>query len=223
VISALTFDGWGALIDVKAGVRAYVAEVLSRPMPSRYQQTDARPTVSVDDWLREFWRRERELRTPFRARREHLVRAFDATMVHYGLEAFLDNGPGLARLYAEWAPRPGASSLLRRLARRYRLGLVLDADADTAAAALGNLAAPFSLVVTSEEVSAYKPDASLFTTALARLGLPPSDVAHLAADEELDLAPARAIGMRAAHISDDAGLRQSCEALIAGDQSVLDL
>ena len=223
MISALTFDGWGALVDVAGGVRSYVTEVLSRPMPSRYQQADERPTVTVDNWLREFWRLERELRTPFRPRREHLVRAFDATMVHFGLEAFLDNGPGLARRYGEWAPRPGASSLLRRLARRYRLGLIVDADADTTAALLGNLAAPFSLVVASEDLAAYKPDAALFTAALTRLGLPAGDVAHVAADESLDLQPARALGMRSAHISDDASLARLSEALIAGDQSVLDL
>jgi 2-haloacid dehalogenase len=189
-VKALTFDGWGALVDWEAGVRAFVGELLARPKTSEVQ----RPTV--DEWMGRWQRVRRQMLRPYRPWRDVLGRSYDATMQLFSLEAFVDEGPALARRVAQLEPRAGAPSVLRKLAKKYRLALVANPDREALAETLGRLQAPFSSVVTAEDVKAYKPEPRLFALALERLGLPAGEVTHVATSEDEDARPARALGMR---------------------------
>ena len=190
-MKAITFDGWGALVDWRAGAAEFVGALLARPHTSDV----ARPPV--DEWLARWQRIRGKLLTPYRPWRELLVRSFDATMQHFGLEAFVDDGPGLARHLAAMEPRPEAKTALRKLAKKYRLAIVSNPDRETLAEVMGRIQAPISSVVTAEDVKAYKPDGKIFRLALERLGLPAGEVMHVAADLVEDIEPARAAGMRA--------------------------
>ena len=204
-LRAITFDCYGTLIDWEAGIRAFVAPILGRAMPSRREQADARPQVTPEAWLERWERIQFAMLKPWRPYREILQRSYDATMAHFGLEAFVDDGPGLARSVAEWRPFPDTTRALRRLARRYRLAIVSNIDRDLLAATMGHLQAPFSSLVTAEDARAYKPDPKPLALALERLALPAHEVLHAGFGWRYDLAPARALGMRTAFVNRSGG------------------
>ncbi len=202
-VKAVTFDCYGSLVDWEAGVRDFVARLLSRPTTN----PAARP--SPDDWMVKWQRIRRQLLRPYRPWRELLVRSYDATMQQLDLEAFVDEGPALARHLASLEPRPEARAILKRLAKKYRLALVANPDHESLAQCVGRLQAPFSSVVTADEVKAYKPDPKLFSLLLERLRLAASEVLHVAVSVEEELVPARSLGIQTALIgvaSSDADL-----------------
>ncbi len=189
-MKAITFDGWGSLLDWEAGARAFVTALLARP----YTSDVARPTV--EEWMARWQRIRRQMLRPYRPWRELLIRSYDATMQLFGIEAFVDDGPALARHLEALEPRADAKATLRKLAKKYRLAIVSNPDREALAETLGRLQAPFSSVVAAEDVKAYKPDAKIFSLALERLGLPASEVMHVAGSVEEDVTAARAAGIR---------------------------
>ena len=204
-MKALSFDCWGSLVDWEAGARTFVAALLARPTTSEVK----RP--SIEEWLARWQRIRRQMLRPYRPWRELLTRSYDATMQVFGLEAFVDDGPLLVRHLASLEPRPDARVALRKLGRKYRLAIASNADRESLAEALGRLQAPFSSVVTAEDVKAYKPDPKLLGLVLERLGLPASEVMHVAASAEEDGAAAEALGMRTALIGEGATLTELAE------------
>jgi 2-haloacid dehalogenase len=183
---AITFDCYGTLVDWQAGLGDYV-----RPILRQSSQRD----ITAEAWVERWERIQQQLLVPYRSYREILARSYDATMQHFGIEAFVDAGAGLARSVADWKPFPDATRALRRLAKRRRLAIVSNIDRDLLADTLGRLQAPFSCLVTAEDAHAYKPDLRPFQLALERLQLPPSQILHVAFSERYDLAPARTLGL----------------------------
>ncbi len=107
--------------------------------------------------------------------------------------------PGAAAALAarggEWQPWPEAPALRAGLRDR---GLKL-AVATNCSVPLGNQAAarvgvPFDAVITSEETGFYKPRAEVYQAALARLGLPASQVLFVAGSAS-DVPGAAGVGM----------------------------
>ena len=196
-MKALTFDCFGALVDWEAGVHGFVAALLKRP----YTSEIARPTP--EEWMQRWQRIRRQMARPYRPWRELLVRSYDAAMQYFGIEAFVDDGPALARHVAALEPRAEAKAALRRWGKQLRLAIVANPDRESLAEALGRLQAPFSSVVTAEDVKAYKPDPKPFALVLERLGLPAHEVMHVSASADEDAQPARALGMRTALIGVD--------------------
>jgi 2-haloacid dehalogenase len=200
-LKAITFDCYGTLVDWEAGIRGYVAPLLQRAMPARSEQAEARPKVTPDDWVARWERIQFQMLRPYRPYREILQRSFDATMQYFGLEAFVDDGPGLARSLADWMPFPDTTRALRRLGRRYRLAIISNIDNDLLATTVGHLQAPFSSLITAEEARAYKPDPAPFKLALERLGLQPGEILHSGFGWRYDLGPSRALGMRTCFVN----------------------
>jgi 2-haloalkanoic acid dehalogenase type II len=122
-------------------------------------------------------------------------------MQDFGIEAFVDAGPGLARSVAEWEPFADTTRALRRLAKRRRLAIVSNIDRDLLADTVGRLQAPFSALVTAEDARAYKPDPRPFQLAIEGLALPPERILHAAFGWKYDLAPAHALGMRTCFVN----------------------
>jgi 2-haloacid dehalogenase len=200
-LRAITFDCYGTLIDWEAGIRAFVAPLLARAMPSRREQEEQRPAVTPEAWLERWERIQFQMLRPWRPYREILARSFDATMQYFGLESFVDDGPGLARSLQDWRPFPDSVRALKRLARRYRVALVSNIDHALLAATLGHLQAPFSALITAEDARAYKPDLAPFRLAIERLGVAPGEILHAGFGWRYDLAPAQTLGMRTAFIN----------------------
>jgi 2-haloalkanoic acid dehalogenase type II len=200
-VRAITFDCYGTLIDWERGIREFVAPILSRAAPSRQDQRDARPIVTPEAWVERWERIQFQMLKPYRPYREILQRSYDATMQHFGLEAFVDDGPALARSLQQWPLFDDTIKSLRRLARKHRLAIISNIDRDLLASTVGTLAAPFSSLVTAEDARAYKPDPAPFRLALERLGFPPGEILHAAFGWRYDLAPARRVGMKTCFVN----------------------
>jgi 2-haloacid dehalogenase len=191
-ISAVTFDCYGTLIDWEAGVRDYVTPILARSSSG---------AVTAEEWVARWERIQFQMLRPYRPYREILQRSYDATMQHFGLEAFVDAGAGLARSIAEWQPFADTRRALKRLGRRHRLAIVSNIDNDLLADTVGQLQAPFSCLVTAEDARAYKPDPKPLELAIRRLDVEPGAILHAAFGWKYDLVPARALGMRTCFVN----------------------
>jgi HAD superfamily hydrolase (TIGR01509 family) len=96
-------------------------------------------------------------------------------------------------------PDPDAVPVLRELARRgVRLGVVSNADGRVRAQLeRAGLAPFFDVIVDSAEVGVSKPDPAIFRLAAARMGVAPGDAIYVGDIYQVDVAGARAAGMRA--------------------------
>ena len=102
-----------------------------------------------------------------------------------------------------WVLRPGAAEALSALRERRRLVAVVsnfDQRLRPILAGLG-LAPRLDAVVLPADAGAAKPDPRIFATALARLGVEPTDAAFVGDDRERDLEAARALGMHAVDVA----------------------
>lgn len=87
--------------------------------------------------------------------------------------------------------------LLKRLKRRYRLGLVSNFYGNAAIlceeAGLGE---SLEVILDSNQIGVRKPDVEIFRTALFQLGLPPEEVIFVGDSYERDMIPSRELGMK---------------------------
>jgi putative hydrolase of the HAD superfamily len=87
---------------------------------------------------------------------------------------------------------------LERLASRFPLVSLSNGNADLDRIGLSRF---FQFSICARDFGAAKPAAQIFHAACARLGLPPEAVLHVGDDPELDVAGARAAGLRSAWIN----------------------
>jgi 2-haloalkanoic acid dehalogenase type II len=107
-----------------------------------------------------------------------------------GLQAYLDahtNAPAYADALA-------AIDVLRS---RCQLAVLSDADTGFLHDSLRRNGLPFETVVSSEDVRAYKPHASMFREVCARLGVAPEAAVYVGDSPWADVAGARNAGLRA--------------------------
>ena len=102
-----------------------------------------------------------------------------------------------AELAARWdglAPWPEAPRVLRAIAPGRALGVVTNCSTALGARAAARLGIDWSVVVTSEQAGAYKPDPRPYRAALDRLGLAPAEVLFVAGSG-YDLFGTAAVGL----------------------------
>lgn len=124
--------------------------------------------------------------------------------------AFKRMGDGLRRpVSEEWAARLGSSvpdwpafpdsaEALAQLARHYRLIIVSNVHRDGFAGSNRHLRGEFAAVITAEDVGAYKPAENHFRAldaTLAEIGIPRSDLLHVAQSLFHDHVPAKREGL----------------------------
>jgi putative hydrolase of the HAD superfamily len=115
-----------------------------------------------------------------------------------------------SRFFGDAAKQLSASAvLLKRLASRYRLGIVSNfyGNLETVCRETG-LAPHLSVAIDSARVGYRKPDARIFEAALAKLGAAPAEALFVGDSLPRDMAGARGIGMP--HVWLAAGEGQSC-------------
>ncbi len=214
MIEAILFDH-GALVDVDGALRAYVAPLLAKSGAS-----DGAKVPALDEWTARWRHIDERLRKPYRRHAERVIAAYEATMRHFDLEAFVDDGPGLWRAVADAEVVADARSVLRTLSRRFRLGMVGDTDEEPLGAALGKLRAPLATTVCAEETGAYKPDPALWRLAIARLGRPPAAIVYVTSLPS-EIAPARALDLQVALVGNHIAALQHLPNFAAADLPAL--
>ena len=186
---ALSFDCYGTLIDWGSGLIEFLKPAL--------RQHDVHV---VDDFLLEFFA-EAEPLAQVDGRRyadvlrevlRHLGRHLGFTPDRALLDAFAASPSG-------WPPFADTQDALRRLGERFQLAIISNVDNDLFAATtprLGMVFAPGNaerVLVTAEQVGAYKPDPRMFAAARAAVG-EGRRLLHVAQSVFHDIAPAAALG-----------------------------
>jgi FMN hydrolase / 5-amino-6-(5-phospho-D-ribitylamino)uracil phosphatase len=226
MLKAITFDFWNTLYKAApyaAGLRRkFMFEVFARNhIDVSVEQVNAAEDVSRREWNRA-WREE--YRTPPAADwvrwmlDELLLQLPPAdfnALSDYFDRSLLDADPGPTLI-------DGAADTVRRLAQRYKLGVISDSGLS-----VGNtlreflkrdgILECFTCTTFSDEVGVSKPHARVFQLTLDRLGVPPHEAVHVGDLTHSDIAGAKAIGMYAVRLTanyDDANRSVEPDAVV---------
>jgi 2-haloacid dehalogenase len=184
-VDAVTFDCYGTLIDWEAGLSAAFRAVL-----------DAHGVAhDPEDVLVRFARHEAASEgAAYRTYREILAGGLRGVATELGFEPTADEVERFSRSVEDWPAFADSTEALRRLKRRFRLGVLTNCDDDLFAASNRRLGVDFDWVVTAQQVGSYKPNGHNFEVMLDRLGLPQERIVHVAQSLFHDHAPAKRLG-----------------------------
>jgi 2-haloalkanoic acid dehalogenase type II len=192
---ALSFDCYGTLIDWETGIAAALApwaaghglaataDVLVGAFSAIETHVEQeRPTALYPDVLAETMRRIGErLGAPVT---DEEAAAFGASV-------------------GDWPAFPDSADALARLHTRYRLIILSNVDRASFARSAARLGTDFDLVITAQDVGAYKPSPLSFPALLAGvggLGVPRDRLLHVAESLYHDHVPAQANGLHSVWI-----------------------
>jgi HAD superfamily hydrolase (TIGR01549 family) len=180
----------------------FLAEVLTKnQIDLAPEQIETAEGIARDEWNR-IWREE--YRTPSSAEWLHwMFDDLDITLPPHDLDALADY---FDRSLLEADPGPtlidGAADTIRRLAQRYRLGIISDSGLSTGRTLRevirrDGLLECFTCQTFSDELGVSKPHAHAFRSTLDRLGVSPAEAVHLGDLIRSDIAGAKLVGMQA--------------------------
>jgi 2-haloacid dehalogenase len=187
---ALSFDCYGTLIDWEAGIADWLA-----PWAARHGIEAGR-----EDLVEVFARHETVVQTeqPTLRYPEVLGVTLDRIAAHYGTVATRDERESFGASVGRWPAFPDAADALARLHRRFRLIILSNVDRASFAVSRQHLGVEFDLIVTAEDVGAYKPSARSFPAlleAIPTVGVARGELLHVAQSLYHDHEPARSVGL----------------------------
>ncbi len=183
---AMTFDCYGTLIDWEAGIVAATQPVLAAH--------DV--TLPDDELLERYARHESVLESgPYQSYRGILAGSLGGLADELGIEVTAEELASFAESVSAWPAFPDSTDALRRLADRYRLGIITNCDEDLFATSAARLDVPFEWVVTAEQAQDYKPSIAPFVLALRTVDVPKERILHVAQSLYHDHVPAKGLGM----------------------------
>jgi 2-haloacid dehalogenase len=183
---ALTFDCYGTIIDWEAGILAALRPVFER------RAVQARD----DELLEAFGAAEAEIEAgPYQRYRDVLGEVLVRLGRDRGFEPTQEEVDAFGGSVGEWPPFGDSVEALRRLATRFRLGVITNCDDDLFATTSRGLGVTFDPVVTAQQVGSYKPSHRNFEVMFDRLGLPRDQILHVAQSLFHDHVPAKELGL----------------------------
>ena len=182
----VTFDCYGTLIDWETGIGAFFRE-----------------TLGAEELLDEWERVQFEMiQGPYRTYAQIMARSLRQVLEAHGMPYGDELGEAFVRSLPAWRPFPETNPALEQLrGKRLKLGIISNIDHALLRETVRHFTVPFDLLVTAEQARAYKPTAAGFRLALERIGLPPSQVTHVAFGDRYDLATARSCGMQVVFVN----------------------
>ncbi|MEE4300226.1 MAG: HAD-IA family hydrolase [Pseudomonadales bacterium] len=198
---ALTFDCYGTLIDWDTGLAGHlapwaaahgieteIAELLGRFADAQYRQQRIRPAQNY---------------------REVVGAAFAALGADAGIAVTPEARLQLIESIGAWPPFPDTLAALRSLkGRGLLLGVVSNVDRASFARTHERLEGLIDVVVTAEDVGAYKPDDEMFEALIAACashGIGPGEILHVAQSRFHDVGPAQTFGLDTVWVDRRAG------------------
>ncbi|HEX2899698.1 MAG TPA: haloacid dehalogenase type II [Bacteroidia bacterium] len=183
---ALTFDCYGTLIDWETGLVRSLQPFL---------QTKGHD-LEAEDILALYARFEPEAEQgPFKVYKDVLRACMHAFARHLSFRLNGEEENLLSRGIQNWQPFPDTVAALTELQTRYKLCILSNIDEDLIAHSQRWLQVPFDAVITAEQLRSYKPAHAHFLEAPRKLGIPKSEILHVACSQYHDIAPARALGI----------------------------
>ncbi len=190
-VEVLTFDCYGTLIDWESGIR-HSLETL-RPIHGVEE--------TVDQLLGTWEAIQFEMICgPYRRYRDILRDSLRETFEKVGVSLPTAEADSLSEQLGTWAPFSDTVESLRRLATRYKLGILSNIDDDLLAHSVEYLGVSFDELITAEQLRSYKPRPAHFKEAIRRFGRPAHCFLHCAFGFKYDQAPALDQGMSTAWI-----------------------
>lgn len=182
----LTFDCYGTLIDWERGILAALRPVLEQ-----------HGLAVSDDRILELYG---ELEAAAEAGPYQPYRAVLATVMagfgkRLGFTPTTVEQEALASSVGQWPPFADTVEALQALARRFQLVILSNIDDDLFALSARRLQTDFAAVITAQQVGSYKPNQANFRFALQRLGVPATQVLHVAQSLFHDIVPAKELGL----------------------------
>lgn len=187
----VTFDCYGTLVDWERGIGdAFAAAAAADGVKLR-----------SDLALSAYMRIEPIVEAgSYRPYREVLRETAQRVAARFGWRLDEAAADFLPRSLAHWRPFDDTGPALARLrSAGYRLGILSNVDVDLLETTLEKLGIEFDLLVTAQEVGAYKPNHAHFVEARRRIGQAPW--LHAAQSYFHDVAPARELGIPVAWIN----------------------
>ncbi|HEX8408128.1 MAG TPA: HAD-IA family hydrolase [Thermoanaerobaculia bacterium] len=184
----VTFDCYGTLIDWESGIaNAFIRAAAADGV-----------TLQREDILREYARVEPEVEHEhYRPYREVLTEAAQRVARALG---WTSDGAFLAESLPSWIPFPDTNPALERLrAAGYEVGVLSNIDDDLFAETRRHFTVDLDLLVTAQQVRAYKPAHAHFNEARQRIGT--ARWLHAAQSNFHDIVPANALGIPSAWVN----------------------
>lgn len=188
--AALSFDCYGTLIDWETGIAAAL-----RPWAQR-AGIDADDGALVSAHGRHETVVQSEMpTTPYPAVLAETMRRIGSDL---GAPVTDDEAAAYGRSVGDWPAFADSPAALARLAERFKLIIASNVDRASFARSNERLGVQFDLVVTAEDVGAYKPNHAHFEAvlgALGELGVADDGLCHVAESLYHDHEPAAALGL----------------------------
>jgi 2-haloacid dehalogenase len=94
-----------------------------------------------------------------------------------------------------WQPFPDTVEALKALQKRFKLAVISNVDDDLFAYSAKHLEVPFDWLITAQMVKSYKPSVTNFLRAIEVIGLPKTEILHIAQSLYHDITPAKSLGL----------------------------
>lgn len=189
--SAATFDVYGTIINWEPEI----ADFLQAWTSSQGQDRSRDELLTMYDRLRQ---PIQDLRPAYRYP-EVLRKTLDAMTLELNCELPASLREEFGEIAGTHKPFPDSRDALLALKERgLKLGALSNIDEESFSRMLKTLDVEFDVVVTAQRVGAYKPDKAHFMAALSdmlALGIPQSQVLHIAQSRRADVVPANEIGL----------------------------
>ncbi len=196
-IKVLTFDLYGTIVDMQAGLREAVTPLLES------KGWDGDPNRFVTWWRRTHFENSMidalcdRGHTPYR---EIGHRAVSYTFERAGIPHSSEEVERLVSEIERLKPFPEVVPALERLAAHYRLAILSNGDRDMLAAAEPHIGFEFDHTISVQEAGYFKPHHKTYENAARTLGVDRREIMHVAS-HAFDCIGAKASGMRAAFIN----------------------
>jgi len=192
------FDAFGTLFDFErvfpeAARLVHEREGMGVPIEAFYEKWKALSRSQMDHrWAVE----------GYRSVRAWFGQSLADTFAHFGHRGDVEGGIEInMRRVLTARPFQEAGRCLAALAGRYELAIVSNIDSRELGELLAREDWPVSLVVTSEDAGAYKPNVAFFEYALERAGAGAGEVVHVGDGKLADVEGARRAGIRAVWVN----------------------
>ncbi len=189
-IKTLTFDCYGTLIDWEAGLTRSFEQIFGPQALSRRQEL-FETYVQIEAHIEG---------GAYRPYREILNEVVGRLGRRYGWKLTAKRRFLLPELLPTWAPFADTNDALKRLKKKYRLGLLSNIDRDLFARTAKQFPIAFDFVVTAQDVQSYKPALGHFHHMLEKHAEKQSTL-HVAQSQCHDGRPANELGIAFAWIN----------------------
>jgi|SRR5450432_104556 2-haloacid dehalogenase len=190
-VKLITFDCYGTLIDWENGMLEAMRPLFGNGDMAR----DIELLALYGDVEEEM---ESGSYMSYRQVLSNTVREMGSRM---GRRITQEDGERFAGSLITWEPFPDTVAALKRLAARYRLGVISNTDDDLFAETKKKLGVEFDPVVTAQQVKSYKPSRRNFREMLSRAALPIEQILHAAQSVYHDVIPATELGLKTAWVN----------------------